>query len=91
MQANGRVNILNHNPYDRFHLHDKIPVGQSTNYCDALTGNWQKSMLSNIIGLLNYCNTSLPTIQYSYQYNTPCTFEARPFLSPNFHYSNKLL
>ena len=47
MQANGRVNILNHNPYDRFHLHDKIPVGQSTNYCDALTGNWQKSMLSN--------------------------------------------
>lgn len=46
MQANGRVNILNYNPYDRFGLHDKIPTGNSTTYCNALTGNWQKNMLS---------------------------------------------
>ena len=24
MQTNGRVDILNYNPYDRFNLHDKI-------------------------------------------------------------------
>ena len=46
MQANGRVNILNYNPHDRFHLHDKIPTGNATTYCNALTGNWEKNMLS---------------------------------------------
>ncbi len=46
MQANGRVNILNNNPHDRFSLHDKIPIGNSTTYCNALNGNWQKNMLS---------------------------------------------
>ena len=47
MQVNGRVDILNYNPYDRFHLHDKIPTGNSTSYRDALTGNWQDNLLSN--------------------------------------------
>ena len=47
MQSNGRVNILNYNPHDRFQLHDKIPTGQSTSYHDALIGNWQNNTLSN--------------------------------------------
>lgn len=47
MQSNGRVNILNHNPHDRFQLHDKIPNGQSTSYRDALNGNWQTNVLSD--------------------------------------------
>ena len=48
MQANGRVDILNYNPYDRFSLHDRIPTGQrSTSYRAALTGNWNDSLLSN--------------------------------------------
>ena len=47
MQSNGRVNILNYNPHDRFQLHDKIPTGQSTSYHDALTGNWQNNILSD--------------------------------------------
>ena len=46
MQPNGRVNILNYNPHDRFQLHDKIPTGQSTSYHDALIGNWQNNTLS---------------------------------------------
>lgn len=48
MQANGRVNIVNYNPYDRFNLYDKIPNGQSTSYQDALIGNWESSTLSNM-------------------------------------------
>ena len=48
MQTNGRVDILNYNPYDRFSLHDKIPTGTSTGYRDALTGNWSNNTLSNV-------------------------------------------
>lgn len=47
MQPNGRVDILNYNPGDRFSLHDKIPTGQSTGYRAALTGNWDANTLSN--------------------------------------------
>ena len=48
MQTNGRVDILNYNPYDRFNLHDKIPAGTSTDYRSALTGNWNNNTLSNV-------------------------------------------
>ncbi len=48
MQTNGRVDILNYNPYDRFSLHDKIPTGSSTGYRDALTGNWSDNTLSKV-------------------------------------------
>ena len=47
MQTNGRVDILNYNPGDRFSLHDKIPTGESTGYRAALTGNWSDNLLSN--------------------------------------------
>jgi len=47
MQANGRVDILNYNPHDRFNLHDKIPLGNTTSYREALTGNWQNNLVSN--------------------------------------------
>ena len=48
MQTNGRVDILNYNPYDRFTLHDKIPTGTSTGYRDAMTGNWSANPLSTL-------------------------------------------
>ena len=48
MLPNGRVDILNHNPYDRFQLHDKIPSGTSTGYRDALTGNFQNNLVSDV-------------------------------------------
>ena len=48
MQSNGRVDILNHNPYDRFQLHVKIPSGTSTGYRDALTGNFQNNLVSDV-------------------------------------------
>ena len=48
MQTNGRVDILNYNPYDRFTLHDKIPAGTSTGYRDAMTGNWSANPLSTL-------------------------------------------
>ena len=51
MQTNGRVDILNYNPYDRFSLHDKIPTGTSTGYRDALTGNWSNNTLSNVFSV----------------------------------------
>jgi len=47
MQPNGRIDILNYNPHNRFSLYDKIPTGQSTSYRDALNGNWEASSLSN--------------------------------------------
>jgi len=48
MNANGRVDILGHNAYNRFGLHDRIPVQQpDTYYKEALTGNWNCTTLSS--------------------------------------------
>ena len=48
MSSNGRVNINDHNPFDRFKLFDKIANDdKSTAYRSALTGNWQNTNLSN--------------------------------------------
>ncbi len=45
---NGRVDILGNNPYNRFALHDKIPVGgQDTYFREAMTGNWSDTTLSS--------------------------------------------
>ena len=45
MQTNGRVDILNYNPYDRFSLHDKIPAGTSTVYDQVLGSNIRRPFL----------------------------------------------
>ena len=55
MQTNGRVDILNYNPGDRFSLHDKIPTGKSTGYRAALTGNWNDNLLSNTFFSADKC------------------------------------
>lgn len=46
--GNGRVDILGTNSMNCFHLYDKIPITQGDSYYrNALTGNWQNSLLSN--------------------------------------------
>ena len=48
MRSNGRVDITGPNIADRFSLYDKIPVGNTSGYQGALTGNWQNNQLSNL-------------------------------------------
>jgi hypothetical protein len=43
---NGRVNILGHNPVDRFLLYDKPKEYKATPYRNALVGNFQVTILS---------------------------------------------
>ena len=43
---NGRVNILGHNPADRFLLYEKPKEYKATAYKNALVGNFQATMLS---------------------------------------------
>ena len=45
---NGRINIMGNNTGNIFNLYDKIPSQQkSTSYSNALTGTWNKNLLSN--------------------------------------------
>ena len=47
--ANGRVNILGDNMPDVFKLYDRVPANNKmTSYRQALTGNWENNMLSNV-------------------------------------------
>jgi len=43
---NGKVGILNFNPYDKFKLYDKIKVKNKVDYRNALQGSWANSKLS---------------------------------------------
>ena len=43
---NGRINILEVDTAKQFSLYDKIPVGKSTSYINALSGQQEKSLLS---------------------------------------------
>jgi hypothetical protein len=47
---NGRVNIIRPlNPNIRFQMQERIAVrNKSTSYCDALTGNWEDNLLSQV-------------------------------------------
>ena len=45
---NGRVNILTNSNNDIFKLYDRMPVNQKASaYTEALTGNFENSVLSN--------------------------------------------
>jgi hypothetical protein len=44
--TNGRVDILSPNTNALFALSDRIAVSQSTDFRDAMTGNWQDTKLS---------------------------------------------
>ena len=45
--GNGRVNIMGPNTSSVFALSDRIPVSQMSSYRDAMTGNWNNTLLSN--------------------------------------------
>tara|TARA_B110000444_G_C18508127_1_gene441015 strand:- start:115 stop:609 length:495 start_codon:yes stop_codon:yes gene_type:complete len=47
-QGNGRVNILGPNVTTKFSMMDKIPVDTNTNYLNSLTGNFERSKLSDL-------------------------------------------
>ena len=59
MKTNGRINIMEPNTANRFSLYDKIPVGKSSGYREALTGNWQNTQLSTIY----FSGTNITNIQ----------------------------
>ena len=45
---NGRVNVINYNPYDKFKLYDKIKVeNKTTDYRNALQGTWCNCSVSD--------------------------------------------
>jgi hypothetical protein len=45
--VNGRVNITGPNLNAKFNMMDKIPVNTTSNYLDSLTGNFERSRLSD--------------------------------------------
>lgn len=47
-QGNGKVDILGANVITKFSMIDKIPVNSNTNYLNSLTGNFERSELSNL-------------------------------------------
>jgi len=50
LNCNGRINIAGDNTMKQFELYDKIPVNERENdnfNSNALTGNWETSLLSN--------------------------------------------
>ena len=47
-QGNGRVNILGPNITTKFSMIDKIPINTNTNYLNSLTGNFERSKLSDL-------------------------------------------
>ena len=47
-QGNGRVNILGPNITTKFSMMDKIPINTNTNYLNSLTGNFERSKLSDL-------------------------------------------
>ena len=46
--GNGKVNILGPNVATKFSMMDKIPINTNTNYLNSLTGNFERSKLSNM-------------------------------------------
>ena len=47
-QGNGKVNILGPNITTKFSMMDKIPVNSNSNYLNSLTGNLERSKLSDL-------------------------------------------
>lgn len=45
--ANGKVNILGPNISTKFSMMDKIPINTNTNYQNVLTGNFERTQLSD--------------------------------------------
>ena len=45
--SNGRVDIMGPNVSTKFSMMDRIPVNTKTNYLNSLTGNFERSRLSD--------------------------------------------
>jgi hypothetical protein len=45
--SNGKINIMGPNIYAKFSMMDKIPLNTNTNYQNVLTGNFERSKLSD--------------------------------------------
>jgi hypothetical protein len=58
-QGNGKVNILGPNVTTKFSMMDKIPVNSNTNYLNSLTGNFERSKLSDLF----FSNQNIQNIQ----------------------------
>ena len=60
IKYNGRENIINYNPYDKFKLYDSIKVkNKSTDYRNALQGSWCNCPLSRTF----FSKKNIETIQ----------------------------
>lgn len=57
--ANGRVNILEPCTQNQFMLYDRIPVKDCTSYQNAMEGNWEKSLLSDLF----FCAENIQILQ----------------------------
>tara|TARA_B100001093_G_scaffold438418_2_gene437776 strand:- start:478 stop:978 length:501 start_codon:yes stop_codon:yes gene_type:complete len=44
---NGKINIMTPNISTKFSMMDKIPVNTNQNFCNSLTGNFERSRLSD--------------------------------------------
>ena len=47
MNSNGRINLLTQDTNTLFSMTDKIPIGQSNGFREAMTGNWTQTLLSD--------------------------------------------
>ena len=47
MNSNGRIDILGPNTDLRFSMSDRIPINECSSFRDAMTGNWDNTLLSD--------------------------------------------
>ena len=57
--SNGRIDIMQPCTESRFMLYDRIPAKSCDTYHDALTGDWQDNMVSNVF----FCGKNIEIIQ----------------------------
>ena len=46
INSNGRINLLSQDTNTLFSMRDKIPISHSSDYSEAMTGNWTDTLLS---------------------------------------------
>jgi len=48
VNSNGRINLLSQDTNTLFSMTDKIPINQSADFREAMTGNWTDTTLSSV-------------------------------------------
>lgn len=46
INSNGRINLLSQDTNTLFSMTDRIPISRTTDYSEAMTGNWSDTLLS---------------------------------------------